>query len=157
MQEKQVQFLGGEDTLEKEMATHSNILAWKIPWTEEAGRLQSMRSQRVRHDLVTKYQQPFHLGFDICPHHPASFPSQIKISRNANTLRPKVALFLGLLSLHFSFLLDFVPVVPYDLTSFLVLLIETYRFSIWGVFSVKTLVKILNCHCTKLDPQTNSL
>ena len=42
-----VQYLGQEDLLEKEMATHSSILAWKIPWTEESGRLQSMRSQRV--------------------------------------------------------------------------------------------------------------
>jgi len=42
-----VQSLGQEDLLEKEMATHSSILAWKIPWTEESGRLQSMRSQRV--------------------------------------------------------------------------------------------------------------
>ena len=45
MQESQVQSLGWEDTLEKGMATHSNILAWRIPWTEEAGRLQSVRSQ----------------------------------------------------------------------------------------------------------------
>ena len=50
MWETQVQFLGREDLLEKEMATHSSILAWKIPWTEEPGRLQSMVSQRVRHD-----------------------------------------------------------------------------------------------------------
>ena len=42
--------LGWEDPLEKEMATHSSILAWRIPWTEEPGRLQSMGSQRVRHD-----------------------------------------------------------------------------------------------------------
>ena len=42
--------LGSEDPLEKEMATHSSILAWRIPWTEEPGRLQSMGSQRVRHD-----------------------------------------------------------------------------------------------------------
>ena len=42
--------LGQEDSLEKEMATHSNILAWRIPWTEEPGRLQSMGSQRVGHD-----------------------------------------------------------------------------------------------------------
>ena len=45
-----VQFLGQEDALEKEMATHSSILAWKIPWTEEPGGLQSMGLQRVRHD-----------------------------------------------------------------------------------------------------------
>ena len=44
---------GWEDPLEKEMATHSSILAWRIPWTEEPGRLQSMGSQRVRHDLAT--------------------------------------------------------------------------------------------------------
>ena len=45
-----VQSLGWEDPLEKGMATHSNILAWRIPWTEEPGRLQSMGLQRVRHD-----------------------------------------------------------------------------------------------------------
>ena len=48
--ETQVQSLGREDLLEKAMATHSSILAWKIPWMEEAGRLQSMGLQRVRHD-----------------------------------------------------------------------------------------------------------
>ena len=47
MQETQVQFLGQEDPLEKEMATHSSILAWEIPWTEEPGALQSMGLQRV--------------------------------------------------------------------------------------------------------------
>ena len=46
-QETRVQSLGWEDPLEKEMATHSSILAWEIPWTEEPGRLQSMGSQRV--------------------------------------------------------------------------------------------------------------
>ena len=50
MLETQVRPLGWEDPLEKEMATHSSILAWKIPWTEEPGRLQSMGSQRVGHD-----------------------------------------------------------------------------------------------------------
>ena len=50
MRKTQVQSLGWEDLLEKEMATHSSILAWKIPWTEEPGRLQFMGSQRVRHD-----------------------------------------------------------------------------------------------------------
>ena len=50
LQVTQVQSLGREDTLEKEMATHSSILAWRIPSTEEPGRLQSIRSQRVRHD-----------------------------------------------------------------------------------------------------------
>ena len=47
---------GSEDPLEKEMTTHSSNLAWRIPWTEEPGRLQSMGSQRVGHDLVTKEQ-----------------------------------------------------------------------------------------------------
>ena len=50
MRETWVQSLGWEDPLEKEMAIHSSILAWKIPWTEESGRLQSMGSQRVGHD-----------------------------------------------------------------------------------------------------------
>ena len=50
MRETWVQYLGREDLLEKETATHSSILAWKIPWMEEPGRLQSMWSQRVRHD-----------------------------------------------------------------------------------------------------------
>ena len=51
-QEVWVQSLGWEDPLEKGMATHSSILAWEILWSEEPGRLQSMGSQRVRHDLV---------------------------------------------------------------------------------------------------------
>ena len=49
MQETQVQSLGREDPLEKGMATHSSILAWRIPWSEEPGRLSTMASQRVRH------------------------------------------------------------------------------------------------------------
>ena len=50
MQETRVRFLGREVPLEKEMAIHSSTLAWKIPWTEEPDRLQSVRSQRVGHD-----------------------------------------------------------------------------------------------------------
>ena len=53
MQETQVQSLGWEDPLEKQMAIHSSILAWEIPWTEEPGRVQSMGSQRVGHDRGT--------------------------------------------------------------------------------------------------------
>ena len=53
MWETWVQFLGWEDSLEEDMATHSSILAWRIPWTEEPGGLQSMGSQRVRHDGAT--------------------------------------------------------------------------------------------------------
>ena len=50
VQGTRVRSLGWEDPLEKAMATHSSILAWRIPWTEEPGRLQSMGSQRVGHD-----------------------------------------------------------------------------------------------------------
>ena len=50
MRETRVRFLGWEDPLEREMAIHSGTLAWKIPWTEEPDRLQSVGSQRVRHD-----------------------------------------------------------------------------------------------------------
>ena len=50
VQETHVQSLCGEDPLEKGMASHSSILAWRIPWREEPGRLQSMGSQRVKHD-----------------------------------------------------------------------------------------------------------
>ena len=57
MQETQVQSLGWEDPLEKEMATHFSILTWRIPWTEEPGGLQSTRSQKVAHDSVTNTQQ----------------------------------------------------------------------------------------------------
>ena len=55
MQESWIQSLGREDPLEKRMATHSSILAWRIPWTEEPGGLQSTGSQRVRHDLATNH------------------------------------------------------------------------------------------------------
>ena len=58
MRDTRVQSLDLEDPLEKEMATHSSILAWEIPQTEEPGRLQSMGLQRVRHDLATKPPPP---------------------------------------------------------------------------------------------------
>ena len=60
MQETRVRLLGQEDPLEKEMATHSSILAWRIPWTEEPGGLLSIASQRAGHDLVTK-PPPHHI------------------------------------------------------------------------------------------------
>ena len=68
MQQMRVQSLGWEDPLEKEMATHSNILAWEIPGTEDPGRLQSMGFQRVRQNLVTKqlticYRNDIHIIF----------------------------------------------------------------------------------------------
>ena len=55
MQKTRVQTLGGKEPLEKEMATYSSILPWRIPWTEEPGGLQPMGSQRVRHDWVTEH------------------------------------------------------------------------------------------------------
>ena len=64
MQETGVRSLGGEDALAEEMATHSSVLAWEVPWTEEPGGLQSMWSQRAEHDLATAHactmcQTPF--------------------------------------------------------------------------------------------------
>ena len=61
MQETWVRSLGREDPLEKEMATHSSILAWRIPWTEEPGELQSMGSQRVGHNSDFTSQRLFYL------------------------------------------------------------------------------------------------
>ena len=68
MQETQVESLGQKHPLEKEMATHSSIPAWEIPRTEEPGKLQSMGSQIVRHDLVTKQPQTtqkFHSNYTL--------------------------------------------------------------------------------------------
>ena len=58
MQEMQVWSLGQEDPLDKGMATHSSILSWRIPWSEEPGALQSMELQRVRHDWATNTHTP---------------------------------------------------------------------------------------------------
>ena len=58
MQETWVGFLGGENPLEEEMANHSSMLAWRIPWTEEPGGLQFMGSQRVEHDLLNRPPPP---------------------------------------------------------------------------------------------------
>ena len=63
MRETWVQSLGWENPLEKEMATHSSILAWKIPWTEDSGRLQSMGSQSVGHNWATS----LHFTASTCP------------------------------------------------------------------------------------------
>ena len=57
MKDTRAQSLGGKDTLENGMATHSSIFACEVPWTEESGRLQSIGLQRVGHDLATKQQQ----------------------------------------------------------------------------------------------------
>ena len=67
MWETQVQSVGQEDPLEKEMAPHSSILAWRIPWTEEPGRLQSTGSQRVGHNWESYFTSSLynHKGFDL--------------------------------------------------------------------------------------------
>ena len=74
-QETQVQFLGQEDLLENEIATHSSILAWKIPWTEERGRLQSMGLQRVRREGATS------LSLTVLSTHLIPFSSVQSLSR----------------------------------------------------------------------------
>ena len=68
-QKTQVRSLGQEDPLEKEMATHSSVLAWRIPWTEEPGGLQSVGSQRVGHNLATKQKQEARIvqRVPLCP------------------------------------------------------------------------------------------
>ena len=69
MQETCVNFLGWEDTLENEMATHSNILTWEIPWTEEPGGLQPMQSQEsemTKHACMHIIKDPICASFQIC-------------------------------------------------------------------------------------------
>ena len=68
MQETWVQSLGQEDPLEKEMATHSSIFVWYIPWTEEPGGLQSMGSPRAGHDLATKPPKWKRVSDSLRPH-----------------------------------------------------------------------------------------
>ena len=67
MWETWVQFLGWEDPLEEGMATHSSILAWEIPWTDEPGGLHAMEWQRVRQDWVIKHslEMSFHLEMEL--------------------------------------------------------------------------------------------
>ena len=69
MQESRVQPLGWENTLENKMATHSSILAWGIPWTEEPGMLQSMGLQTVGPNLMTKQQQWHIISYGIISYH----------------------------------------------------------------------------------------
>jgi len=76
MWETQVRFLGWEDPLEKEMAPHSSTLAWKTPWTEYPGRLQSMGSQRVGHDWATSLSLSPSLKSNI---HASNFTFQISL------------------------------------------------------------------------------
>ena len=86
MQETQIQFLSQEDILEMEMATHFSIFAWRIPWTEEPGGLQSMGLQRVGHDWVTNTHTHIHTRFffsawALCML-PPSFPSMPCLSHS---------------------------------------------------------------------------
>ena len=77
MLETQVRSLGRKDILEKGMVTHSSILAWRIPWTEESGSLQFMGSQRVRHDWAANTFNHFNRifgAFTLCRPMPFSFP-----------------------------------------------------------------------------------
>ena len=87
MQEMQVQSQGQEDPLEEEMATHSSILAWEIPRTEEPGGLQYIGSQRVRHDLVTKQQQQQHLLLKCCSAHTHTHTDFIVLSKQEENSR----------------------------------------------------------------------
>ena len=105
MQEMRVQSLGQDDPLEEEMAIHSSILVWRIPWTEEPGGLQSMGSQRVRQDLMTEHTHRY-----------------ISLSRNIKNIStrdyfiyiPKLYIFKWLQTLSFSNLL--LGIVRYYLT-----------------------------------------
>ena len=87
MQETWVQSLGWEDTLEKEKATHSSILAWRIPWTEEPGGLQPMGSQRVRHDrndLARTHAQYFTHNLMEIPENQKIFRIHLKVKADLN-------------------------------------------------------------------------
>ena len=84
MQEIWVRSRSREDPLEKEVPTHTSILAWEIPWTQEPGGLQSMESQRVRHDLLAKQQQ--HNIYSKVPKSRYPFITQIKRHTRSSTL-----------------------------------------------------------------------
>ena len=97
MRETWVQSLGWEDPLEKEMATHSSILAWKIPWTEEPGWLQSMGSQKVRHDwenslhfisiIVNMTQVHIHICWWVNRYNDTFFKKENKIITRKNSVQ----------------------------------------------------------------------
>ena len=82
MQETWVRFLGREYPLKKEMAIHSSTLAWKIPWTEEPDRLQSMGSQRVGHDWVTSLSLSYFQGLGKSPREGNGKPLQYSCLEN---------------------------------------------------------------------------
>ena len=111
MQETCVQSLGWEDPLEKERTTHSSILAWRIPWTEEPGRLQSLGWQRGEHDWVTNMVliimviNRFHPLFaSKDPHEPLQINTGEKTREDATDTKPLFHLWLSSLTLEFAFL-----------------------------------------------------
>ena len=106
MGETWVQFLGQEDTLEKEMAIHSSTLAWKIPWTEEPDRLQSMGSQRVGHDCATSLSLSFHFFFMVQPSHPYMTTGKNYSFDQTDFVGKIMSLFLNMLS---RFVIAFLP------------------------------------------------
>ena len=86
MRETRVRSLGREDPLEKEMATHSSTLAWRIPWTEEPGRLQSTGLQRVGHDWVTSLSKWTEMGEFNSDDHYIYYCGQESLGRNGVAL-----------------------------------------------------------------------
>ena len=92
MQEMQVRSPGWEELLEKEMATHSSILAWEVLWKEESGGLQSIGSQRVRHNLVTR-PPPFCVADNWLTTHNESFLSHVQKFRQSPSPPCKLSCF----------------------------------------------------------------
>ena len=115
MQETQVRFLGGEDPLEKEMATHSSTLAWKIPWTEEPGGLQSMGSQRVRHDWATS-PSPSLPSFPGCSYSASWGPWWAADSRLLLFCGPGTVSMTSLMASSYSFLRTFHEFEPFSVS-----------------------------------------
>ena len=91
VQETWVRSLGWEDSLEKGMATHSSILAWEIPWTEEPGGPQYLESQRVRHDLAAKQPPPWKEDF-VTLNKLGSTKRRCRLQRKPDKLDPNPAL-----------------------------------------------------------------
>ena len=96
MQETQVRALGQEDPLEEGMATHSSILAWKIPWTGEPGGLQSMEFQRVEHDWVSEHARMQAVFHCVVPTRPQLQLRFILYKCHLGAGWPAVQVFLGL-------------------------------------------------------------
>ena len=109
MQETWVWPLGREDALEKEMANHSSILAWEIPWTEEPGRLQSMGSQTVGHNWVNNTFIECTLSLYVC----LQCPSQAFPARGEYSFLKLIFCYYYFLSYYF--ILTYLLVVPHSM------------------------------------------